>query len=309
MRFDPFYLNTAVSALDQTSAAEQQLTNEISSGIRLNSLSDDPVAAGENVTLSSQLSLDDSFSQTESSTVGMLQVADSTLGSVVSQATQAISLAMEGNNGTLNASDLQSIATQLSGIRDEVLSLANTTYMNQYIFSGSQGSTTPFTLNTSVTPNTVSYNGDSGAGAISYVTTPNGQKIQVNLPGDQIFSDSSDPTNPSTNILQTLTNLIADFSSGTASSSAVSDTTALNSALNYVSQQRVILDNSITRLQAAQSYTQTEGTQVTSAQTTLLQTDIAQVSTQLSTAETQQAALTQVVNLLEKNNGDLFSLL
>jgi hypothetical protein len=40
-----------------------------------------------------------------------------------------------------------------------------------------------------------------------------------------------------------------------------------------------------------------------------MQTDVAQVSTQLSTAETQQAALTQVVNVLEKNNGDLFSLL
>jgi flagellar hook-associated protein 3 FlgL len=306
MRFDPFYLNNAVSALDLTSATEQQLTNEISSGTRVNSLSDDPVAAGENVMLSSQLSLDDSFSQTENSTVGMLQVTDSTLGSVVSQLTQALSLATEANNGTLNASDLKSIATQLSGIRDEVLSLANTTYLGSYVFSGSQGSTTPFSLDTSVTPNTVSYQGDN---AISYVTTPNGQKIQVNMPGNQIFSDASDPSNPATNVLQTLTNLVTDFSSGTASATAISDTTALNSALNYVGQQRVVLDNSITQLQAAQTYTQAQGTQITSAQTNLLQADVGQVSTQLSTAETQQAALTQVVSLLEKNNGDLFSLL
>jgi flagellar hook-associated protein 3 FlgL len=306
MRFDPFYLNNAVSALDLTSATEQQLTNEISSGSRVNSLSDDPVAAGENVMLSSQMSLDDSFSQTENSTVGMLQVTDSTLGSVVSQLTQALSLATEANNGTLNASDLKSIATQLSGIRDEVLSLANTTYLGSYVFSGSQGSTTPFSLDTSVTPNTVSYQGDN---AISYVTTPNGQKIQVNMPGNQIFSDASDPSNPATNVLQTLTNLVTDFSSGTASATAISDTTALNSALNYVGQQRVVLDNSITQLQAAQTYTQAQGTQITSAQTNLLQADVGQVSTQLSTAETQQAALTQVVSLLEKNNGDLFSLL
>ena len=306
MRFDPFYLNNAVSALDLTSATEQQLTNEISSGTRVNSLSDDPVAAGENVMLSSQLSLDDSFSQTESSTVGMLQVTDSTLGSVVSQLTKALSLATEANNGTLNAGDLQSIATQLSGIRDEVVSLANTTYLGSYVFSGSQGGTTPFTLDTSVTPNTVSYQGDS---AISYVTTPGGQKVQVNMPGNQIFSDASDPSNPATNVLQTLTNLVTDFSSGAAASTAISDTTALNSALNYVGQQRVVLDNSITQLQSAQTYTQTQGTQITSAQTNLLQADVGQVSTQLSTAETQQAALTQVVSLLEKNNGDLFSLL
>jgi flagellar hook-associated protein 3 FlgL len=300
MRFDPFYLNSAVSSLDQTSAMEQLLTNEISSGSRVNSLSDDPVAAGENVLLSSQLKFNDSFSQTESSAVGTLQVSDSTLGSVVSQLTQALSLATEGNNGTLNSSDLQSISTQLSGIRDEVLSLANTTYMNRFIFSGSQGATSPYTLDSAVTPNTVTYNGDT---VVSYVTTPNGQRIQTNVPGSQIFSD---PTN---NVLGVLNNLIADFSSGTASASAISDTTALNSALNYVSQQRVVIDNSITQLQAAQSYTQTQATQIISAQTNLMQADVAQVSTQLSTAETQQAALTQVVNILEKNNGDLFSLL
>ena len=191
-------------------------------------------------------------------------------------------------------------AAPLSGIRDEVLSLANTTYMNRYIFSGSQGGTIPYTLNSAATPNTVTYNGDA---VVSYVTTPNGQKIQTNLPGSEIFSD---PTN---NVMQTLNNLVADFSSGTASGPAISDTTTLNSALNYVSQQRVVIDNSITQLEAAQSYTQTQGTQITEAQTNLLQTDMAQVSTQLSTAETQQAALTQVVNILEKNNGNQFSLL
>ncbi len=309
MRFDPFYLNSAVAALDQTSAMEQLLTNEISSGKSVNSLSDNPVAAGQNVLLSAQLNLDDSFSQTESSAVGMLQITDSTLGSVVSQLTQALSLATEGNNGTLNASDLKSLATQLSGIRDEVLSLANTAYMGQYLFSGSKGGTVPFTLDMTTTPNTVTYNGDSGAGAISYITTPNGQKIQTNLPGNQVFSDAADPSNPAKNVLQTLANLETDFSSGTPSATAASDTTALTAALNYVGQQRVTIDNSINQLQAAQSYTQTQGTQITASQTDLLQTDMALVSTQLSTAETQQAALTQVVNLLEKNNGSLFSLL
>ena len=139
MRFNPFYLNSAIASLDQTSAIEQRLTNEIASGTRVNALSDDPVAVGENILLSAQLGINDSFSQTESSTIGMLQVTDSTLGSVVSQLTQAISLSTQGNNGTLNASDLKSLSAQLSGIRDEVLSLANTTYLNRYIFSGSQG--------------------------------------------------------------------------------------------------------------------------------------------------------------------------
>ncbi|HEX3438375.1 MAG TPA: flagellar hook-associated protein 3, partial [Pseudacidobacterium sp.] len=142
-----------------------------------------------------------------------------------------------------------------------------------------------------------------GDTVISYVTTPNGQQIQSNVPGNNIFADGT------YNVIQTLNQLVSDFSSGTASSTAASDTTALNSALNYVGQQRVIIDNSITRLEAAQSAIQTESTQITSAQTNLMQADVAQISTRLSTTETQQTALTQVVNLLEKDNGDLFSLL
>ncbi|MBX6358462.1 MAG: flagellar hook-associated protein FlgL [Acidobacterium ailaaui] len=300
MRFDPLYLNYAIAALDQTSALQQQLTNELSSGKRVNVPGDDPVAVGQNVLLSAQLQMNDSFSQTESSLVGRMQVTDSTLGSVVSQLTQAVSLATQGNNGTLNASDLKSIANELAGIRDEIVSLANTTYMGTYLFSGSQGNTAPFSLDTSVSPNTVSYNGDS---VISYVVTPDGQQIQVNLPGNTIFNDSAN------DVLGILNNLIAEFSSGSSSAASQADATALGNALNYVSQQRVVLDNSITRLQAAQSYTQTQAAQMTAVQTDLMQTDMAQVSTQLSTAETQQSALIQVVNLLEKNNGDLFSLL
>jgi flagellar hook-associated protein 3 FlgL len=308
MRFDPLYINSAVSALDQASALEQQITTQMSSGNRLTSLGDDPVAVGQNVLLSSQLNMDDSFSQTESSAVGMMQVADSALGSIVSQLTEALSKATGANNGTLNASDLQSIASQLTGIRDEVLSLANTTYMGQYVFGGSKGTAAPYTLNpgTSGNPDTVTYNGDT---VVSHILAPSGQQIQLNVPGSQLFGGTSTAGSSATNVLQALNQLIADYSSGTAAPTSAADTTALSSALSYVSQQRVTLDNSITQLQSAQSYTQTEGTQITAVQTNLLQTDMAKASTQLGLAETQQAALTQVVNLLEQNNGNLFSLL
>ncbi len=177
----------------------------------MNALSDDPVAAGENVLLSAQIAGDVTFSQTASSVQSRLQVSDSVLGTVVSQLTTAISLATEGNNGTLNASDLASIGNQLAGIRDEVLSLANTTYMGQSVFAGSQGGTIPFVLDPTA-PSGVQYNGDDTANSTSYLMTPNGQKIQLNLPGDQVFTASG------ADVLGTLNQLVADFSSGTISS-------------------------------------------------------------------------------------------
>jgi hypothetical protein len=101
-------------------------------------------------------------------------------------------------------------------------------------------------------------------------------------------------------------NLIADFSSGTPAASSSADLTSLNTALNYVSQQRVVLDDSITRLTAAGNYSTSESTQLQSAQDSLIQTNTAQVASQLSSAETQQAALTQVIAAIDKQ-GTLFN--
>lgn len=286
MHVNPLYLNNLVSSLDATSSTEQTLTEELASGSSVNQLSDDPVAVGENVLFSAEIAKDDTFSQTASTTQGMLQVSDSVLSSVVSQLTTAVSLATQANNGTMNATDVQSIGDQLAGIRNEVLSLANTAYLGQYIFSGGQGGTAPYTLDTTTTPATATYQGDTD---VTYLGTPSGQKIQLNVPGSQIFSAAG------ADVLGTLNALVADFSTGTPSATAQADTGALSGALSHVSQQRVAIDNSLTRLSAAETYSQSEKTQLTAAQTTLMQADIGQIATQLSTAETQQTALSQVI--------------
>ncbi|HWT66235.1 MAG TPA: flagellar hook-associated protein FlgL [Terracidiphilus sp.] len=296
MRVNPFYVTNLVSALDQTQSSEQQLTSELSSGVRVNSLSDDPIASGQNVLLLNQIQRDDSFTQSSSLVQGQLQVADSALGSVVSQLTQAISLATSGSNGTLNASQLQSISTQLAGIRDEIVSLANTSYQGQYVFGGSLTSSAPFAIDSSTSPATTTYSGDEN---VNYLQTPNGQSIQLNLPGDQIFTTSG-----SNSALQALNNLIADFSSGSSTSSAVTDLQSLNTALNYISQQRVTLDNSLTRLTAATDAITTEQTQLTTAQTTLMQADLATISSKLSLNKSQQTALESVISAL--GSGSLF---
>ncbi len=296
MRVNPFYVSDLAVSLDQTQLKQQQLTSELSSGVRITSLSDDPVASGENVLLLNQLQRDDSFTQSASLVQGQLQVADSALGGVVTQLTQAISLATGANNGALNTSQLQSVANQLAGIRDEVTSLANTSYQGQFVFGGSRTAATPFSISSNNLPATTTYNGDE---TVNYLQTPNGHTIQLNLPGDQIF-----PTTGSKSAFQALNNLIADFSNGAPVAASVGDLQALNSALNYVSQQRVTLDNSLTRLTAASDAATSEKTQLTAAQTNLMQADLPQISTQLSLAESQQTALEAVIAQL--GSGSLF---
>jgi flagellar hook-associated protein 3 FlgL len=298
MRVDPTYNTNLVNSLDQTQANEQQLTAELSSGVSITSLSQNPVGAGENVLLLNQIQQDDSFTHSATLVTGQLQVADSALGSVVSQLTQAISLATSANNGTMNASDVKSISNQISGILDEVQSLANTSYQGQYIFSGGETGSAPFSTSTS--PAVTSY---SGGETVNSLVLPNGQKIQLNVPGDQIFLGTG--TN---SVFGALNALVADYASGTVNTQqAVSDTEGLSSALSYVSQQRVTLDNSMTQLNAASDAVTSEQTQLTTAQTNLMQADIPKVSTQLSMAETQQTALEDVIAQLDSTTNSLFS--
>ena len=300
MRVDPSYVSNLVGSLDQAQSNEQQLTAELSSGVAINSLSQNPVAAGENVLLLNQIQQDDSFTQSSNLVSGQLQVADSALGGVVTQLTQAISLATGADNGTLNAADIRSVGSQISGILDEVQSLANTSYQGQYIFAGGQTSTTPFTTSTNGTPNVTTYNGDQN---VNYLSTPNGQKIQLNVPGSQIFLGAG-----SNSVFAALNSLVADYSSGTVNTTqAISDTQALSTALGYVSQNRVTIDNSITQLTAASDADTSSQTQLTGAQTNLMQADVAEVSTQLSLSETQQTALEDVIAQLDQASNSLFS--
>ena len=298
MRVDPNYISNLTAAVDQSASEEDRLTSELSSGLRVASLSDDPVAVAQSTLFGSAIARDDSFVQTASGEVSRLKVADSTLGEVVTQVTSAISAAVGGNDGTLNASDIASVAQELSGIRDQVLSLANTSYQGQYLFGGSQGSAPPYTLDTTTNPATATYNGDSN---VQYVETPSGQKIQVNLPGSAIFGAAG------SGVLGALNQLISDFSGGATTAALTADTSALTTALGQLSSQRSTLDSALSRLQATSTYTQTEESQLKVAQSNLVSADPAAVATQLSQAEVQHQALLSVINAL--GSGDLFSLM
>ncbi|NYF80161.1 flagellar hook-associated protein FlgL [Granulicella arctica] len=295
MRVDPNYVLNLSSSLDLSSSQESQLTSELSSGLRVSSLSVDPTAVAQSALLDTAISQEDTYVQTASGETSRLQAADSALGEVVTQVTSAVSLAVSAGNGTLSSSDLSSVQQQLTAVRDSVLALANTSYGGTYLFSGSQGTTKPFAIDTSTVPATTTYSGDS---VTQSVVTPTGQSIQVNLPGAAVFGS----------VLGALNQLIADFSGTGVSATVATDGAALTTALGQVSTQRSVLDSSLSTLESTSTYTQTQAANATNAQSTLMSADTATVATQLSAAETQHQALLSVISGLEQAT-DLFGYL
>lgn len=291
MRADPLYNRGVVPQLDVLTGRTNSLTSQLSSGLRVQKASDDPTSAAASVRLGSGIARDAAYVNASTGIQSRLQVADSALGSVVTQITSAIALAVKGTNGTMNAADMQAIAQQISGIRDEVVSLANSSYAGTYLFSGTSTSE-PYAVNSSTVPASVTYSGD---GNQQSTLTPGGQSIITAVPGTAIFSA------PGADVLASLNSLIAGFSAGDTSTS-LADLNELKASLTNVSSQRSILDASLNTLQLTTTYTSTEQTNLTASQTTLVATDSAAVATDLSNNEAQQKALLSVMAAIGKYN-------
>ncbi|QEE29325.1 flagellar hook-associated protein 3 [Terriglobus albidus] len=277
MRIDPNFITGLTGSLNAISATEQRLTQQLSSGSRVNQLSDDSVAVSSAARMQSELALNDTFINTATGLTGRMQTADSALSTVVQQLTQAISLSTQANNGTLNADAKATVAQQLQNIKSTVLSMANSSFQGQYLFAGSATDAPAFASNGT-------YSGDS---SIQYVTTPTGQKIATNVPGSNIFSQA----------LSALDDAIAGATSG--------DTTAtgkLGAALNTVTAQRAAFENSLSAVQSASDTASQRKSEITISQTELLSADPAQVATDLSNTQTQQKALLSVIASLGKSN-------
>lgn len=110
---------------------------QMSTGKRINRPSDDPIAASQAVVLSQAQTQNSQYALARSFATTKVSLEEN----VLSQVTTAIQAAQEkivnAGNGTLSDDDRASLATNLQGIRDQLMNLANSTDGNgRYIFSG-----------------------------------------------------------------------------------------------------------------------------------------------------------------------------
>jgi flagellar hook-associated protein 3 FlgL len=241
--------------------------------------SDNPAASADMVQNTIESGDVDQYTQNVSGVLTMVQTADSALGSVVSALTQAISLGTEGASGTNSAANQQALAQQVQGILSSVVSQANLSYEGAYLFGGTASSTVPYTAS-AASPSGYTYNGNDG---VNSVAVGDQLSVQVNLPGSQIFSNSSN------SVLGSLSTLVSALQSGNAAS-IESATTGVNTALSYVSQQRVFYGNAESQLNSQETYLQQETVSLSTQQTNLVGVNMATAATTLSQAETANSA-------------------
>ncbi|MGO8758263.1 MAG: flagellar hook-associated protein FlgL [Terracidiphilus sp.] len=279
MRVNPNIASDILADMQQSQSTLNTALEEVATGKRVTKPSDDPAASSNMVQNTIETADVDQYTKNVSSELSMVQTADSSLSSVVSSLTQAVSLGTEGANGTNSASNLDAIANQVQGLLTSVVSQANTSYDGTYLFGGTETSSAPYTADSSSSSG-YTYNGNDNA--ISVVIGDD-SSIQVNLPGSQLFSNSS------ADVLGSLNSLVTALQSGN-SSDIESATTAVTNALNYVDQQRVFYSNAASQLDSQQTYLSTETVNLTSQEDSLVAVDESQAATELTQAETANSA-------------------
>ena len=202
-----------------------------------------------------------------------MQVADSTLNSVVTALTQAISLGVEGANSTENQNDRDAIAQQVDGIQQQILNYANQSFEGNYLFAGTAVNTQPFVTDAS-SPSGVSYKGNT---SVNNVEIGDGQAVPANLPGSQLFTASG------ADVFQALADLSSALQSGSNIPAAEAE---VQSAFNQVNTQRTFYGSTLSRLNTATSFLNAENLQLSQEQNNLVGADMATAASQLTQDET-----------------------
>ena len=121
---------TAEDALSNTQANLQKTLTQLSTGLKINSGSDD--AAGLSIAngLQANIAALTQSSQNASDGVGLLQTADGALSQVTSLLDRAVTLATEASTGGLSASQATALDTEYQSILTEIGNIGATTNYN-----------------------------------------------------------------------------------------------------------------------------------------------------------------------------------
>ncbi|MFT8406875.1 MAG: flagellar hook-associated protein FlgL [Liquorilactobacillus sp.] len=217
--------NSFISGYETTAAKMQKTMEQLSSEKKVNSASDDPVAASKIISLNTSIAQNSMYSNTISNSVSWDSAQDSALGSISDVMLNIRSLVEEAANGTNNSTDYSSIKSEVTQDIEQIASTLNTKYGNDYVFGGENTTTAPFALskdsNGNITGLTYSGTSQNLTREISDGTTvslfANGNEF-LTANSSNSATDTSTTTANSSTLGSYFSNLISALNSGSQSS-------------------------------------------------------------------------------------------
>jgi flagellar hook-associated protein 3 FlgL len=272
---------------DLSNLNDRMLTaqRQISSGLRMQDVSDDPDHVSALLTLKANIAHNDQLKVNLSHIQTEVNAAEGAVNTATTLMDRARQIATQANNGITQISTRTQLADQVKDLITQVFGITNTTVEGRYVFSGDKDSLPPYQ---SVDLTQVNGLGAyQGGNATREMEHPNGSKFSVSLTASQIF----DQGGPSTSVLQSLTALYNDLVNNNVTNLAT-DGTNINTASDYLDGQQALYGQIQNQVSDAIDYQSKVDTQYQAQLSTLQDADAVSAITNLQQESiAQQAAL------------------
>ena len=168
---------SSLAGLQANLARLQATQAKLSSGRSISRPSDSPTGTMAALRLRSDLDRLTQLDRNADDGKARLGTADNALTDGLSILREARDAVLQGANGSLSATDREALAAQVDGLRQSLLAVANTRYLQQPIFAGTASASAAYDASGG-------YLGDTGA--VTRTIAPC-VKVTVNATGDQVF--------------------------------------------------------------------------------------------------------------------------
>ena len=201
-------INSTIASVQLSSLRMQKYQEKITTGKEINRASDDPAGTRKVLSLRSEGLKLEQYSKNIVSSIQSLEFTTSTLNGAANFLQRVQELAIQGVNGATDQEGRNAVASEINGILESMLQIANASRSGRYIFAGTKTTTMPFevTRNSAGEISGVTYNGNREK--IRYPVGP-GFSSQVNQPGEEVFMDN--------NLLASLISLRDNLANGAVS--------------------------------------------------------------------------------------------
>lgn len=271
--------------LNQISDSMQQAQSQVTTGLKVNQVSDQPDIIS--TLLATRASL--STSQQISSNLGRVKTetdsGEQALESAVTLFDQVQTLGASGVTSTATADTNATLAQQAGSVLQEMVGLADTNVEGRYIFAGDSDQQSPYTVDLTQTPPVSAY---QGSAATRVAQHPDGSTFAISETAQTIF-DSSDPT---TNVFSAITNLQTALANNDTAAIQTANA-GLSKIGDYLNQQLAFYGNVQDKVAQATDYASTQQTQLQTQISNLQDADLTSSILTLNQDQTQEQAALQ----------------
>jgi flagellar hook-associated protein 3 FlgL len=299
------YTDSMLNEFSLLKSQQGNLQNQVATGLSVSAPSDNPNAMETTLDDLASQSTQQQYSSNISTAQSQANSVYSVLQSLQTITSQAQTIATEAGSGTASQTDLNSYATQVSGLIQQALQLVNTKdpSTGQYLFGGTNSGQQPYSATTDANGNVtgVTYQGNS---SVNQTQVSAGVTVGVEVPGANTSGSGAyglvTDSRTGADLFNHLIQLQQNLSSGSTSAVTSTDTKNLQNDEDNMTYQVANNGNVQARLNTAASLASTQATSLTTSISNASGADLVTTMTELNQTQTAyQAALQSSASIMQ----------